>query len=73
MFKEVKITDEQRKTLIESIAKKMAPTPVKIRADFELNCFTYEGIDAIRETLLAAKSATNDDHFKVDVINSGCF
>lgn len=45
----------------------MAPSPVKIRADFELNCFTYEGIDAIRHALLAAKSAVNDDNIKVDV------
>ncbi len=29
----------------------MAPQPVKIRADFELICFQYEGIDAIKEAL----------------------
>lgn len=43
----------------------MAPSPVKIRADFELNCFTYEGIDAIKHALLTAKSAVNDDHIQV--------
>jgi len=46
----------------------MAPSPVKIRADFELNCFTYEGIDAIKNALLAAKAVVSDDHIKVDVI-----
>lgn len=29
----------------------MAPKPTKIRSDIEVSCFTYEGIDAIREAL----------------------
>lgn len=45
----------------------MAPTPVKLRADFELTCFTYEGIDALKDALLAAKKAVNDDHIQVAV------
>lgn len=61
VFKEIKITDEQKKVLLESITKKMAPQPVKLRADFELTCFTHEGIDAIKDALIAAKSAVNDD------------
>lgn len=61
VFKEIKITDEQRKALVEAISRKMAPTPVKIRSDFELTCFTYEGVDAIREALLAAKRAVSDE------------
>lgn len=40
----------------------MAPTAVKLRADFELTCFTYEGIDALKEALLTAKNAVNDEH-----------
>jgi translation initiation factor 2 subunit 1 len=67
VFKEITLTPEQKSSLIEAISRKMAPSPVKIRADFELNCFTYEGIDAIRHALLAAKSAVNDDNIKVDV------
>lgn len=55
VFKEISISPEQKAALIEAISRKMAPSPVKIRADFELNCFTYEGIDAIKNALLAAK------------------
>lgn len=51
----INITEEQKKYLIESISRKMAPTAVKIRADFEITCFTYEGIDALRDALLTAK------------------
>ena len=43
----------------------MAPHPVKIRGDFELTCFTYEGVDALRETLLEAKSKVNDEKFDI--------
>ena len=50
----------------------MAPTPVKLRAGFEMNCFTYEGIDAIKEALLTAKKAVNDEEFKVDVRLYNC-
>ena len=68
VFAKLKITEEQKKVLYESIAKKMAPTPVKLRAGFELNCYTSEGIDAIREALMVAKKTVNEEHFKVDVL-----
>lgn len=45
----------------------MAPSPVKIRADFDLNCFTTEGIDAIKHALLTAKAAVSDEHIQVAV------
>ena len=67
VFKDIDITEEQKKVLIESIAKKMAPTPVKLRADFELTCFTYEGIDALRESLLTAKKEVFEENLQVAV------
>ena len=49
----------------------MAPSPVKIRADCDLNCFTTEGIDAIKHALITAKAAVSDEHIQVAVsINS---
>jgi translation initiation factor 2 subunit 1 len=42
----------------------MAPTPVKIRADFELMCSSFEGIDAIKAALIAGRKAVNDEHFE---------
>lgn len=41
----------------------MAPAPVKLRADFELTCLTYEGIDAIKEALISAKKKVIDESF----------
>lgn len=66
VFKEITIEEEQKKALVEAISRKMAPTPVKLRADFEITCFTYEGVDALREALLTAKKAVNEETFKVD-------
>jgi len=33
------------------ILRRLAPQPIKIRSDIEVSCFTYEGIDAIRQAL----------------------
>ena len=68
VFKDIEITEDQKRVLIEAISKKMAPSAVKIRTDFELTCFTYEGIDALKEALLTAKSEVNEEHFQVQVI-----
>ena len=61
VYKEIEITPEEQKVLYESIARKMAPTPLKLRADFELQCFTYEGIDALKEALITARTKVNRD------------
>jgi translation initiation factor 2 subunit 1 len=49
--------DDNTKTMILNYVKRrLAPQPVKVRADIEVTCFTYEGIDAIREALLAGEA-----------------
>ena len=67
MFNSITITPEQKAALIEAISRKMAPSPVKIRTDFDLNCFTTEGIDAIKHALLTAKAAVSDETIQVAV------
>jgi len=47
------IPDEIVTELKLYIRRRLAPKPVKIRSDIEVSCFTYEGIDAIREALIA--------------------
>lgn len=44
---------EVRETLMSEIKRRMTVQPFKIRADFELSCFAYEGIDAIKDALRA--------------------
>ena len=45
------ITPEIKNDLLTYIKRRLAPQPVKIRADIEVTCFTYEGIDAIKAAL----------------------
>merc|ERR1719481_988356 len=54
--------DENTKAvLVENIQRKLTQQAVKIRADFECSCFTYEGIDAVKEALRAGISAGNPE------------
>jgi translation initiation factor 2 subunit 1 len=46
--------------LIKTIRHRMKPTPLKVRAELILTCGTSEGIDAIKEALVSAKSFAND-------------
>jgi translation initiation factor 2 subunit 1 len=55
------ISKPEREALLANIHKKMAASPVKLRCRFNLKCFTFEGIDAIRESLLEAKAKTCDE------------
>jgi translation initiation factor 2 subunit 1 len=60
-----------RKELVNIIKIKMVPQPVKIRADFKLTCFKFEGIDAIKAALLEGeKLSTTDIPIKFRVIGS---
>ncbi|CCD23956.1 translation initiation factor eIF2 subunit alpha NDAI_0C02960 [Naumovozyma dairenensis CBS 421] len=42
------------------ISKRLTPQAVKIRADVEVSCFGYEGIDAIKEALKAAEDMSTE-------------
>jgi len=54
--------DEATKAvLVENIQRKLTQQAVKIRADFECSCFTYEGIDAVKEALRAGIAAGNPE------------
>ena len=55
------LTDELRGLLLENIAKRMTPTAIKCRADIEVTCFNYEGINAIKGALMKGISLGTDD------------
>ena len=46
--------------LINEIKRRLTPNAVKIRADFEMSCFTYEGIDAIKAALREGLSISEE-------------
>lgn len=43
------------------ISKKLTPHPTKVRADVEVTCFKYDGIDAVKDALRKAETNNNSD------------
>ena len=52
-----------KESMISYVKRRLAPQPVKIRSDIEVTCFTYEGIDAIKQALTEGE-AKGKDHSK---------
>jgi len=47
--------------LIKNIKRRLTPQPVKVRADIEVTCFHYEGIDAIKAALKKGQSCSTEE------------
>ncbi|KAJ6601639.1 eukaryotic translation initiation factor 2 alpha subunit-domain-containing protein [Mycena sp. CBHHK59/15] len=46
--------------LTATIARRLTPQPIKLRADIELTCYTPAGIDAIKRALRSGEKASTD-------------
>ena len=67
----LKIADDVKEELMKILKVRLIPQPVKIRSDFKLTCYTFEGIDAIKESLLnGEKKGTQNIPIKFRVIGS---
>ncbi|KAF7719805.1 Eukaryotic translation initiation factor 2 subunit alpha [Penicillium ucsense] len=61
--------DVVKKELQQYISKKLTPHPTKVRADIEVTCFGYEGIDAVKEALRTAEANnTPENQIKVKLV-----
>jgi translation initiation factor 2 subunit 1 len=66
-----KITDEIKEELMKILKKKLVPKPVKIRSDFKITCYTFEGSDAIKESLInGEKKGTKEIPISIRYIGS---
>ena len=62
--------DVVRNELTSYIGKRLTPQPTKVRADVEVTCFGYEGIDAVKTALQAAESKnTAENQVKVKLVS----
>ena len=69
-FEGITMSDPVKKKLKDEIARRLSSSEVKIAAYFEVNCFTREGIDAIKESLRAAEAmSTNDTKLSVTLVS----
>lgn len=56
MFDGLNVPEDILEETKANIARRLTPQPVKIRADIELTCFGYAGIDAIKRALKAGEA-----------------
>lgn len=56
----LEITEREREELLRNVRRRLMPQPIKLRADIEVTCYQFEGIDAIRAALKAGE-ATGDE------------
>ncbi|KAG9298018.1 hypothetical protein G9A89_018846 [Geosiphon pyriformis] len=69
VFEGLDVTPEIMSELLNNIKRRLTPQPIKIRADIEVTCFGYEGIDAIKAALKAGEAcATKDIQIKVKLV-----
>jgi translation initiation factor 2 subunit 1 len=68
-FADLDIPQDLKDELKTYILRRLAPQPIKIRSDIEVSCFTYEGIDAIRDALFAGMAlGTEQNPIKIKLI-----
>ena len=60
VFDNLEISEDVRRELAANIARRLTPHPVKIRADVEVSCFGYEGIDAVKQALRAGEELSTE-------------
>lgn len=67
VFGPLDMSEAEKQEVLVQIERRMTPSPIKMRADVEVTCIAYEGVDAVREALLAGKASTADSDCPVAV------
>jgi len=55
------IRDDVKQALLSNITRRLTPQPIKLRADIEVTCFSYRGIDAIKDALRAGEALSSEE------------
>ncbi|KAI9833936.1 MAG: hypothetical protein M1819_003445 [Sarea resinae] len=64
------INDHVKEELFSYIGKRLTPQPTKVRADVEVTCFGYEGIDAVKSALRMGEAKnTAENQVKVKLVS----
>lgn len=56
------ISLREREELLRNIERRLTPQPIKLRADIEVTCYHYEGIDAVKAALKAGEGMSTEQH-----------
>jgi translation initiation factor 2 subunit 1 len=71
VWSDIKFPNDVVKDELQSyIGKRLTPQPTKVRADIEVTCFGYEGIDAVKAALRKAEEKnTPETQVKVKLVS----
>lgn len=54
------LSSEIKEDLLHYIQRRLTPQAMKIRADIEVNCFAYEGVEAVKHALTAGEACRTE-------------
>ncbi|BDA46886.1 Eukaryotic translation initiation factor 2 subunit 1 [Coccomyxa sp. Obi] len=55
------LTPAVKEAIVKNIKRRMTPQPLKIRADVELTCYSYDGVLHIQDAMRAAEKKSTED------------
>lgn len=68
VFEGIDFPDENTKVqLLSIIQNRLKPQPVKLRADIQVTCYAYEGIDAIKEALKKGEEVGSEEELEIKI------
>jgi hypothetical protein len=70
ILKDFDISDDIKDALVDNIRRRLTPQPVKVRADIEVTCFQYEGIDAIKAALTKGQETSTSENAPIKVFTN---
>eukprot|EP01061_Rhynchopus_euleeides_P012707 TRINITY_DN2240_c0_g3_i1.p1 TRINITY_DN2240_c0_g3~~TRINITY_DN2240_c0_g3_i1.p1 ORF type:complete len:357 (+),score=176.24 TRINITY_DN2240_c0_g3_i1:152-1222(+) len=69
VFEDLDINDEIKGLLVKDISERLKVPRYRIRADIEVTCYAYEGVDAVKEVLMAGQEmGTEDSPLKITLV-----
>ncbi|GJQ08263.1 hypothetical protein GpartN1_g54.t1 [Galdieria partita] len=61
ILNDLDVSEKEKQELMRNVQRKLTPTVMRFRADIEVYCFRFEGIDAVKEALLCGESEGTDE------------
>ena len=66
---ELDLTPVEKSILLKNIKRRLTPQAMKIRADVEVSCYAYEGVDAVKRALKKGLECSSEEHaIKINLI-----
>jgi len=67
VFEGIEMQPAVKEAIMTQIKRRLSPQAVKVRSDFEVTCFSYEGVDAIKAALTAGEQAGSSADCEVKI------